>query len=267
VTAQLSPEDVVRKFFDCYTNGRPEDFDEVVAPDYLDYGHTPPGRGPGGARDDYENAVKQAGAVIGYTIDALIADGEMVAVVWTGTLPGGAEIGKGLSLYRTSGGLLRSTRHADPSSPGGSASPGAGVSSRRVVEQLDEAACLELLSAGRIGRLIYTSRYGPVALPSEYKLHDGSIVFRTYRVTFTEEDLRTGIAQAEYQVVVEVDQVDPQAHEGWVVLVRGTAHHVDTEAERASISNVGLQSWVEAEPEHFIRVVPISIAGQRLRSA
>ena len=68
MSAQLSPEDVVRKFFDCYTNGRPEDFDEVVAPDYLDYGHTPPGRGPGGARDDYENAVKQA--------------------AWTGTLPG-----------------------------------------------------------------------------------------------------------------------------------------------------------------------------------
>jgi nitroimidazol reductase NimA-like FMN-containing flavoprotein (pyridoxamine 5'-phosphate oxidase superfamily) len=159
------------------------------------------------------------------------------------------------------------THKAGPGSPGGSASPGAGVSSRRVVEQLDEAACLELLSSERIGRLIYNSRFGPVALPSEYRLRDGSIVFRTYRVTFTEEDLRTGIAQAEYQVVVEVDQVDPQAHEGWVVLVRGTAHHVDTEAERASISNVGLQSWVEGEPEHFIRVVPISITGQRLRSA
>ena len=39
----------------------------------------------------------------------------------------------------------------------------------------------------------------PVALPSEYKIHEGSIVFRTYRVTFTEEDLRTGIAQAEYR--------------------------------------------------------------------
>jgi hypothetical protein len=41
MSAQLSLEDIVRKFFDCYTNGRPEDFDEVVAPDYLDYGRTP----------------------------------------------------------------------------------------------------------------------------------------------------------------------------------------------------------------------------------
>jgi hypothetical protein len=49
--------------------------------------------------------------VIGYTIDALVADGDMVAAAWTGALSGGDEA-KGLSLYRTSGGLLRSTRHA-----------------------------------------------------------------------------------------------------------------------------------------------------------
>jgi nitroimidazol reductase NimA-like FMN-containing flavoprotein (pyridoxamine 5'-phosphate oxidase superfamily) len=151
------------------------------------------------------------------------------------------------------------------SSPGGSAQPGPEMGARRVVERLDEASCTELLSTGRIARLIYNSRFGPVALPSEYKIHERSIVFRTYRATFTEEDLRTGIAHAEYQVVVEVDHVDPDAREGWVVLVRGTAHHVDTEAERASISNVGLESWVEGEPEHFIRVEPISIAGQRIR--
>jgi hypothetical protein len=106
----LKPEDVVRKFFDCYTNGRPEDFDEVVAPDYVDYGHTPPGRGPDGARDDYDNAVKNAGGVIRYTIDGLVVDGDMVAADWTGTLSG-EEVGSGLGLYRTSGGLLRSTRH------------------------------------------------------------------------------------------------------------------------------------------------------------
>ena len=126
---------------------------------------------------------------------------------------------------------------------------------------------MELLSTRRIGRLIYTSRYGPVALPSEYKIHEGSIVFRTYLMTYTEEDLRTGIANADYQVSLEVDQTDPDAREGWVVLVRGTAHHIDTEAERASIADIGLESWVEGEPEHFIRVDPIHVGGQRLRPA
>ncbi len=111
MSAELSPEEVVRKFFDCYSNGRPQDFDEVVAPDYVDYGHTPPGRGPDGARDDYENAIKRVGGLIHYNIDALVADGDIVAAAWTGTLPSGADM-RGLSLYRTSGGLLRSTRHA-----------------------------------------------------------------------------------------------------------------------------------------------------------
>lgn len=107
----MAPDAVVRRFFDCYTEGRPQDFDEVVAPDYIDYGHTPPGQGPDGARDDYDNAVKLAGGLIRYTIDALVVDDEMVAAAWTGVLPNGKDM-RGLSLYRTSGGLLRSTRHA-----------------------------------------------------------------------------------------------------------------------------------------------------------
>jgi SnoaL-like domain len=111
LSAQLAPDEVVRKFFDCYTEGRPQDFDQVVAPDYIDYGHTPPGRGPDGARDDFDNAVKMTGGLIRYTIDALVVDDDMVAAAWTGALPSGAQM-KGLSLYRTSGGLIRSTRHA-----------------------------------------------------------------------------------------------------------------------------------------------------------
>ena len=102
---------------------------------------------------------------------------------------------------------------ADLSSPTGSASPGSGLGARRVVERLDEPECMELLSTAKIGRLVYNSRYGPVAVPSEYKIYEGSVVFRTYRATFTEEDLRTGIAHAEYQVVVEVDHVDQEARE------------------------------------------------------
>jgi hypothetical protein len=61
-----------------------------------------------------------------------------------------------------------SDRDSPSSSPAGSAR-------RRVAERLDEAECLRLLGAGGIGRLIYNSRYGPTALPVEYKMHDGSV--------------------------------------------------------------------------------------------
>jgi nitroimidazol reductase NimA-like FMN-containing flavoprotein (pyridoxamine 5'-phosphate oxidase superfamily) len=158
-------------------------------------------------------------------------------------------------------------KKADLSSPAGSSPPGSEASARSVLERLDEAECMELLSTARIGRLIYNSRYGPVALPSEYKIQEGSIVFRTYRTLFTEEDLRSGIAHAEYNVSIEVDQTDPDAREGWLVLVRGTAHHLDTAAEHASVASLGLKPWLEGEPEHYIRVNPTSIRGQRLRRA
>src|ERR1700733_400855 len=91
MSAELTPEEAVRKFFDCYTNGRPEDFDLCVAPDYTDYGHTPPGIRPAGARDDYENGIEQNFGLISYAIPSLVAlYGDTVAAVWTGTLPNGA---------------------------------------------------------------------------------------------------------------------------------------------------------------------------------
>jgi ketosteroid isomerase-like protein len=111
MSAGLAPDEVVRRFFDCYSEGRPQDFDQVVAPDYVYCGHTPPGRGPDGARDDYENAIKLAGGPVRYTIDSRVTDDDVVSAAWTGVLPNGAEM-KGLSVYRVAGGLISSTRHA-----------------------------------------------------------------------------------------------------------------------------------------------------------
>jgi hypothetical protein len=39
----------------------------------------------------------------------------------------------------------------------------------RVAESLDESEYLQLISAARVGRLGYTSRYGPAVLPVVYK--------------------------------------------------------------------------------------------------
>ena len=50
--------------------------------------------------------------------------------------------------------------NASLSSPGGSASPGPGANTRRVLARLSEAESLELLARVGLGRLLYTSRYG-----------------------------------------------------------------------------------------------------------
>ena len=125
---------------------------------------------------------------------------------------------------------------------------------------------MALLADEGVGRLVFTSRYGPTALPVMYKIDEGSIVLSTWDRVF-DEDLRTGIEYADYTVAVEVDQMDPQAREGWIVLARGAAHHLDTEAERAPFIDAGLEPWVENVPTHFIRVSSTDIFGVRVRPA
>ena len=134
-----------------------------------------------------------------------------------------------------------------------------------MIETLTESECVRLLGAGRVGRLAYTGREGPTVVPIVYKLHEGSIVFHTLQGTFTEADLRTGIAHADYQVAFEIDQIDPDARGGWAVLVVGSAQHVDSEAERASIIGAGADPWPwpEAEAAHLMRVQPTRITGRR----
>jgi hypothetical protein len=107
----VTPEDTVRAYFAAYSEARPDRFDEIVSADYIDYGHTPPGRGPKGARDDYEHAVELAGGVIRYDIDALVAHENTVAAAWTGHLQSGSEL-RGLSLYTVAEGRVAEVRHA-----------------------------------------------------------------------------------------------------------------------------------------------------------
>ena len=152
------------------------------------------------------------------------------------------------------------------SSASGPVSPDRGVSARRVLERLGEAECMELLADGGMGRLVFSSRYGPTALPVVYKIDGGSLVLGTWDPVF-DEDLRTGIEHADYQVAVEADQINLEARDGWIVLVRGAAHHLDTEVERAPFIDAGLEPWIEGVPAHFIRVTPASIWGNRIRRA
>ena len=138
------------------------------------------------------------------------------------------------------------------------------ASTRPVLEHLDEAECLRLIAPGGIGRIAFTGRYGLTVLPVNYKLHDGAIVFRTAQDSPTGEDLRTGIAHAEYQVAFEIDQIDPQTRNGWSVLIHGPAHHMSSDVERAAVLESGVEPWPGGAREHVIRITPNTVTGRRL---
>jgi nitroimidazol reductase NimA-like FMN-containing flavoprotein (pyridoxamine 5'-phosphate oxidase superfamily) len=135
---------------------------------------------------------------------------------------------------------------------------------RRVLIELDEAECLRLIAPGGIGRIGYSGRYGPTVLPVNYQLYEGTIVFRTAQDSATDEDLRTGIADAEYKVAFEIDDFDTAARTGWSVLVQGSAHHVESEAERASVAGAGVDPWPGGDRELFLRITPSRITGRRV---
>ena len=138
-------------------------------------------------------------------------------------------------------------------------------SAEPVVELLDEAECQGLIAAGGVGRIGYTGRFGPTVLPVNYVLHEGTILFRTGQHSPLGEDLRTGIEHAESKVAFEIDETSAATREGWSVLVQGSAHLVDSEAERASIVQSGVEPWAGGEKELFIRVIPSRITGRRIR--
>jgi len=136
----------------------------------------------------------------------------------------------------------------------------------RVIEELDEDTCLQLISPGGIGRIAYSSRFGPAVLPVNYTLHGGAVVFRTAEHGSMDEDLRTGMAGAEYKVAFEIDDIDLARRVGWSVLIQGPAHHV-TAAERDAAVKAGIETWAPGERELFIRIVPSRITGRRISPA
>ena len=112
---------VVQRFFSAFNDRTPDVLDEIISPDYVDYGHEPPGRGPQGARDDY-NGARSAFSRIEYVIDDMIAEGDRVATRWTATLtPAAGDDGRaasdrpltatGISIYVLANGQITETRH------------------------------------------------------------------------------------------------------------------------------------------------------------
>ena len=136
----------------------------------------------------------------------------------------------------------------------------------RVMEELDVNECLRLIGPGGIGRIAYVGRFGPAVLPVNYTLQVGAIVFRTAEHGPLDEDLRTGIADADYKVAFEIDSIDPAARKGWSVLIQGPAHHV-TGAEEDAARETGVEPWAPGDRELFVRIVPSRITGRRVGPA
>jgi nitroimidazol reductase NimA-like FMN-containing flavoprotein (pyridoxamine 5'-phosphate oxidase superfamily) len=132
------------------------------------------------------------------------------------------------------------------------------------VEELAEAECFRLMDTCEIGRIGFSGRYGPLVLPVNYRLHDQAVVFRTMQDGPLHEDLYTGIANADYRVCFEIDQIDGAERTGWSVLIQGAAHLVEDGAERGELQEIGIQPWPGGSRDCFVRIAPSLISGRRI---
>ena len=128
-----------------------------------------------------------------------------------------------------------------------------------VLETLSEAECRAYLGTQGIGRFVFVSARGPVAVPVNYKMLGDHIVFRTHAWTTLAESAE------QRRVSIEVDHIDEALAEGWSVLASGRAHRVTDAAELEQVKALAVRPWAAGERETYIRLVPTAITGRRLR--
>jgi nitroimidazol reductase NimA-like FMN-containing flavoprotein (pyridoxamine 5'-phosphate oxidase superfamily) len=130
-----------------------------------------------------------------------------------------------------------------------------------VLDVLSAEECLAYLGQREIGRFVFVDVRGPVAVPVNYKMLGDDVVFRTHAWT------SLAARAAQRRVSIEVDHLDEERGEGWSVLVSGRAYRVTEPAELDQVTALDIRPWASGERETYIRIVPTTITGRRLRGA
>ena len=127
------------------------------------------------------------------------------------------------------------------------------------LDTLSKDECEAHLAGGGVGRFVFLAEQGPVALPVNFRLVDGDVVFRTR----AEGALA---AAAGTTVGFEVDHIDEAMSEGWSVLVTGRARLLDHPAELEEIIRLGdLEPWPGGHRKALMRIETATISGRRIR--
>ncbi len=118
--------------------------------------------------------------------------------------------------------------------------------------------CLELLHRVELGRVAVCTAGFPAIFPVNFRLLDGSVVFRTGEGT----KLNSAIWNA--GVAFEADALNSVLELGWSVLIVGRAEEVIDPTEIAETVQMGLRPWAPGSRSHVIRIKGDSISGRRI---
>ena len=128
---------------------------------------------------------------------------------------------------------------------------------RGLLQQLSHEECLELLAQKVVGRVAYVNDEGPVVLPVNYVLDQGTVLFRTSAAGQMAGHLRKG------NVAFQVDDVDEITESGWSVLLRGVATFEQPTGTRPA-NHPRPSPWVQGSRNLTVRITPRVLTGRRL---
>ncbi len=129
-----------------------------------------------------------------------------------------------------------------------------------MLEELAPSECWAKLSPGGVGRVALSTPDGPLVLPANYRVLDGTVLYRT-----TADSVLATAAGS--RVAFEVDRLDEAFSSGWSVLVTGTAHQVtDPEAVTWFKKHADPRPWAGGQRDTWLRITPTAITGRRIRT-
>ena len=130
-----------------------------------------------------------------------------------------------------------------------------------VLRTLSPAECFDLLEAGGIGRVGFTSAGEIMMLPVNFAATGKTIIFRTAPDTLL-------ALYANVQVSFEADRYDEALHGGWSVLAQGHAHKVTDEREVKYLEDAThLEPWAGGARDVYVRIAPTQISGRCIGSS
>ncbi len=145
---------------------------------------------------------------------------------------------------------------------GTQAPPGRGRPlTRPALDTLEGDECRALISAGGVGRVVFSEPRGPVALPVNFRMLGDDVVFRTVPGSALVASARQG------RISFEVDHLDEALTEGWSVLISGAAHVVVDPEELRQAQALGVEPWAGGPRDTYVRIVLREMTGRRIRQA
>jgi Pyridoxamine 5'-phosphate oxidase len=127
------------------------------------------------------------------------------------------------------------------------------------LETLSEDECRRLLADGGVGRFVFTTERGPMAVPVNYRIMDDDVVFRTAA------DTRLAAVSDVEPVSFEVDRVDEAMGAGWSVLITGRVRRVDPDEFRR-LEELGVEPWAGGQRSVYLRIERRDVSGRRIRA-